>query len=297
MIYTLTLNPSLDYLVDTPDFNIGKTNRSRKESLHFGGKGINVSYVLNQLGVESVCLGFVAGFTGDALENMLKNEGMPADFIRVNNGNTRINVKIKGETITEINAKGIEPSEDDQSYLFDKLYRLSDSDTFVIAGSTPGGCDDIYAKIMQMLSNKGVRFVVDTSGKKLLDCLKYKPFLIKPNVDELCELVGKELLSDEDIISAARHLQSLGAVNVLVSMGDKGAVLLDEYGKTHRAEPIKITPVSTVGAGDSMVAGFLAGLDKGYEFALRLGNVCGAATAGCEILADIQRIEKLLKKN
>ena len=294
MIYTLTLNPSLDYLLDTPGISFGKTNRSSSESLHFGGKGINVSYILKQLDKPSVCFGFTAGFTGEQLERMLAKIELVTDFVKLENGNTRINVKIKGDNITEINARGPVISEEDISKLMSKLDTLKNGDTLVLAGSVPKGYDDIYETIMKRLSGKGVRFVLDTSGKKLVDCLKYKPFLIKPNVDELSEIAGKELVHDEEIVSAAKHLQTLGAGNVLVSMGEKGAILIDENGIVHRANPIKITPVSTVGAGDSMVAGFLAGIEMGYEYALSLGNACGAATASCEILADKKLIESLM---
>ena len=294
MIYTLTLNPSLDYLLDTPFFEMGKTNRSKNESLHFGGKGINVSFVLKQLGIPSVCLGFISGFTGNELENMLKQKELETDFVKLGKGNTRINVKIKGRDITEVNAQGPEISYADVAKLFEKLDTLKDGDTLVLAGSTPKGYDDIYENIMQKLKTKNVRFAVDTSGKKLLGCLRYKPFMIKPNIDELSEIAGKTLETEQDIIEAAKHLKSLGAVNVIVSMGKDGAVLVDEMGEVHRANPVKITPVSTVGAGDSMVAGFLAGTPEGYGYALALGNVCGAATASVEILADKALIESMM---
>lgn len=294
MIYTLTLNPSLDYLLNTSDFTVGKTNRSSQESLHFGGKGINVSYVLKQLGIQSVCLGFTAGFTGDELKKMLLSNDLACDFVKVGKGNTRINVKIKNDRITEVNAQGPEISSDDVDKLFEKLETLSDGDTLVIAGSTPKGQGNIYSEILEHLSHKNVRFVIDTSGQKLLDCLKYKPFLIKPNKDELSEIVGQTLENDEEIITAVRRLKDMGAVNVLVSMGGEGALLVDENNQVHRVYAYKITPVSTVGAGDSMVAGFLAGVDKGYDYALMLGNACGAATASVEILADIEKIESMM---
>ena len=294
MIYTLTLNPSLDYLLDTPLFEVGKTNRSKSESLHFGGKGINVSYILKQLGKDSVCLGFTAGFTGEHLCELIEREGIKTDFIELTFGETRINVKIKGDDITEVNAKGPEISKDDISALYLKLDKLSSGDILILAGSVPSGFDGIYSEIMERLSGKGISTILDTSGKKLIDCLKYKPFLIKPNIHELSEIMGCELSTDEEIILAGEHLRKLGAVNVLVSMGNKGAILIDEFGKTHKAEPLKITPVSTVGAGDSMVAGFLAGLDNGYEYALKLGNACGAATAMCKVLADKELIESLM---
>ena len=294
MIYTLTLNPSLDYLLDTPDVIIGETNRSKSESLHFGGKGINVSYILNQLGTPSVCLGFVAGFTGKELESMLNAEEMSTDFVKVKSGNTRINVKIQSSEITEINANGPAISEKDKEELFEKLDVLKNGDTLILAGSTPKGMDNIYSEILHRLSDRGIRFAVDTSGQKLLDCLKYRPFLIKPNKSELSEILENPLETDEAIACAARKLKKLGAVNVLVSMGKDGALLVDEYDKAHRASPIKITPVSTVGAGDSMVAGFLSGVDKGYEYALHLGNVCGAATAMSTVLADKETIDSLM---
>lgn len=294
MIYTLTLNPSLDYLLDTPDFTFGKTNRSTSESLHFGGKGINVSYVLKQLGTSSTCLGFVAGFTGTELENMLDVQGLCHDFVHVEKGKTRINVKIKSSEITEINANGCEIAENDVKRLFEKLDKISDGDTLVLAGSTPKGFDNAYPQIVSRLFSKNIRFVIDTSGQKLLDCLKYKPFLIKPNKDELSEIVGQTLETDEEIITAARKLKDMGAVNVLVSMGGDGALLVDENDEIHKVKAHKITPVSTVGAGDSMVAGFLAGAEKGYDYAVKLGNACGAATASVEILADREKIESMI---
>lgn len=294
MIYTLTLNPSLDYLLDTPDVKIGETNRSVSESLHFGGKGINVSYILKQLDTPSVCLGFVAGFIGKELQKMLENEGLCTDFVCVEKGNTRINVKIKSDEITEINANGPKISQADIEKLLGKLDKLCADDTLVLAGSTPKEWDNIYSVILHKLSGKGIRFVVDTSGKKLLDCLQYKPFLIKPNKSELEEILGISLSTDEQIANAAKKLWSLGAENVLVSMGNEGALLVDEQGKVYKAEPIKIIPVSTVGAGDSMVAGFLSGLEKGYEYALYLGNLCGAATAMSKVLADKEKIFSLM---
>ena len=294
MIYTLTLNPSLDYLLDTPDFTVGKTNRSTNESLHFGGKGINVSYVLKQLGVPSVCLGFIAGFTGEELEKKLRALDLSCYFIKSPNGNTRINVKIKASDITEINANGVEITQNDLEKLYVKLDKLCDGDTLVLSGSTPKGCDGIYEAILERLSDKNIRFVLDTSGQKLVDCLKYSPFLVKPNKDELSEISGKTLETDEDIIAAARELKNRGAVNVLVSLGEDGAILVDENDKVHRVKAHKITPISPVGAGDSMVAGFIAGAENDYEYALKLGNACGAASASVQILADREKIESLM---
>lgn len=294
MIYTLTLNPSLDYLLDTPDFTLDKTNRSKSESLHFGGKGINVSYVLKQLGIESVCLGFVAGFTGDELERLVAEEGINVYFVRLKKGNTRINVKIRGKSITEINAKGPEIYSEDLEKLFKKLEIVDNGDTVVLAGSVPEGLTDIYSEILSFLSDKNVRIVADTSGEMLLNILKFKPFLIKPNKDELSEILGISFENDDRIIQGARKLKEMGAVNVLVSLGEDGAMLIDENNQVHRIDAFKIIPVSTVGAGDSMIAGFLAGIDKGYEYALKLGNICGAATASVEILADREKIESMM---
>lgn len=294
MIYTLTLNPSLDYLLDTPDLKLGETNRSTSESIHFGGKGINVSFVLKELGIDSVCLGFTAGFTGDELENCLRSAGLKTDLVHLDKGSTRINVKIKDKDITEINAKGPEITDDDMEKLFIKLEKLTDGDTLILAGSVPKGFDCIYSDIMRRLSGKSIRFVVDTTGEKLVSCLKYRPYLIKPNLSELCEITGETLSTIEEIEKAAKKLQSQGAVNVLVSMGDKGAILLDENGKTYTAEPIKIIPVNTVGAGDSMVAGFIAGVDRGYNYALKLGNACGAASAKSRVLLTKELVEEFM---
>lgn len=296
MIYTLTLNPALDYLVDVKEIKLNSTNRSDAEHLSFGGKGINVSYVLNQLGVESVCLGFVAGFTGKELERMLENEKIKTDFVHLSQGNTRINVKINGEEITEINANGPAVFEEDLIKLFQKLEKLSEGDVLLLAGSLPAGVsENLYEKIMELALKKQVEIVVDTSGKKLTELLKYKPFLIKPNIDELCEIAGKNLCTENDIIDAAFDLKKAGAVNVLVSRGKDGAILVDEQGKIHKTQAVKIISRNATGAGDSMVAGFLSGLDMGYEYALKLGNVCGAATAASTALAKKEEIEKLMK--
>ena len=281
MIYTLTLSPSLDYLLDTPEIKFGETNRSKSESLHFGGKGINVSYVLKQLDTPCVCLGFVAGFTGRELEAMLKKEGLSTDFVEVKKGNTRINVKIKSDKITEINANSPEISQKDMEELFTKLDKLCRGDTIVLAGSTPRGWDNAYSMIMERLSVKDVKFVVDTSGKKLLDCLKYKPFLIKPNKSELEEILGISLDNDEQIVAAAKKLQTLGAENVLVSLAGNGAVLIssDKISYSLNAPYGKV--LDSVGAGDSMVAGFLCGyIESGdYQHAFKMGIASGSASA------------------
>jgi len=295
MIYTLTLNPCLDYVMDCEKVFFGETNRSMTESITFGGKGINVSCVLKELGVPSTALGFIGGFTGDELEKQVKNLGLETDFVHVRNGNTRINVKVRGKDITEINASGFSVSDDDLQKLYNKLQKLTQDDTLVIGGSAPKGSPDgIYEDICSLVAKSGTRLVVDTTGQKLLNCLKYKPFLIKPNKAELCELLDCPVNSDDDVINAARQLKSMGAVNVLVSMGGDGALLLDENGNVQKIPAHKITPVNTVGAGDSMVAGFLAGAKEGYEYALKLGNACGAATAMRSGLANRKDIQKLM---
>ena len=295
MIYTLTLNPALDYAVYLPAFAEGKTNRSVSEQLDFGGKGINVSYILHQLGVPTVALGFVAGFTGKALCAMLEGEGIPCEFITLDRGMTRINVKIKSEKESEINAQGPDISPEALEKLCARLDCLAAGDTLLLAGSVPASLPkDIYENILARLEGKGIRYAVDAEGQLLLNVLKYRPYLIKPNRAELCGLAGRELTDDADIERAARELQALGAQNVLVSLGKEGALLLDETGFAHRAPAVGGKPVNTVGAGDSMVAGFLAGASLGYDYALRLGLAAGGATATSPTLATKKEIEALM---
>ena len=296
MIYTLTFNPALDYAVYVPGFTTGKTNRSAREQLDFGGKGINVSYVLHQLGEGTVALGFVAGFTGQALRESLERTGVRCDFVELKQGLTRINVKIKCENETEINAAGPEISPDALQELYGKLDCIAEGDTLLLAGSVPKSLPkDIYETILARLQGRGIHFAVDAEGQLLLNVLKYRPLLIKPNRAELCGLAGRELTDDADVECAARELQALGARNVLVSLGGDGALLLDEQGGVHRASAVGGQPVNTVGAGDSMVAGFLSGLGQGYEYALRLGLAAGGATACSPKLATREEIEQLMK--
>lgn len=295
MIYTVTLNPALDYCVYTDNLVMGKTNRSNKESIFFGGKGINVSRVLCELDEKNTALGFVAGFTGDALCNALDSFGVKNDFIKLKSGLTRINVKLKADVETEINAQGPDISTNDISRLYAKLESLTCGDTLVLAGSIPRSMPkDIYEKILSRLYGRGIRFVVDASGELLKNTLKYNPWLIKPNKDELEEICKRNLSSTDDIVRAAKELQQQGAVNVLVSLGKDGAVLVDEHTKVHIKQAIKGSAINTVGSGDSMVAGFIAGADRGYENALLLGTVCGAATAFSADLATKEKIDNLL---
>ncbi len=297
MVCTVTFNPAIDYVVHTEKMKLGATNRSEREEMYFGGKGINVSVVLRELGIESKALGFTAGFTGEAIENGLNDMGIDTDFVRLEKGNSRINVKIKSDEETELNGQG--PDIDDKAVesLFEKLDALSDGDTLILAGSIPSSLpSDIYEKILERLSRKKIRTVVDATKDLLLNVLKYKPFLIKPNNHELAEMFGVELDTDEDIEKYARKLRDMGAVNVLISMAGDGAMLIDETGKTHRCGVCKGRVKNSVGAGDSMVAGFIAGIQNGdYEYALKLGTAAGGATAFSDGLAVKQKITELLE--
>lgn len=297
MVYTVTFNPAIDYVVHTGEMKLGATNRSEKEEMYFGGKGINVSIVLRELGIDSKALGFTAGFTGEAIEKGLSEMGIDADFVRLKNGNSRINVKIKSTEETELNGQGPDIDEAAINALFAKLDKLSDGDTLILAGSIPSSLpSDIYEKILGRLSGRNIKTVVDATKDLLLNVLKYKPFLVKPNNHELGEMFGAELKTDEEIEKYARKLQEMGAVNVLISMAGDGAMLIDEYGKMHRCGVCKGTVRNSVGAGDSMVAGFTAGSLKGdYEYALKLGTAAGGATAFSDGLAEKAKIDELLK--
>ena len=293
MVYTVTFNPAVDYIVHTKQLIAGATNRSDSEEIYFGGKGINVSIVLSELGVKSKALGFVAGFTGEAIENGVAEKGIDADFVHLNEGFSRINVKIKSGEETELNGQGPKITDEAIRELYAKLDEIQDGDTLVLAGSIPSSLPaDIYERILERLSGKKIRAVVDATNDLLLNVLKYRPFLIKPNNFELGEIFGVEMKSTEDIVKYAGKLKEMGAQNVLVSMAGDGAVLLDENGKTHVCRG-KVK--NSVGAGDSMVAGFVAGCEKGdYEYALKLGTASGGATAFSEGLAEKDRIYELL---
>lgn len=297
MVYTVTFNPAIDYVVHTGEMKFGKTNRSEREEIYFGGKGINVSIVLREIGIGSKALGFIAGFTGEAIEKGLVDMGIDTDFVRLNQGNSRINVKIKSMEETEINGQGPDIDSEAITALFQKLDNIADGDTLILAGSIPSSLPaDIYQRILERLSGKKIKAVVDATNELLLNVLQYKPFLVKPNNHELGEMFGVELKNDEDIEKYARKLQEMGAVNVLISMAGDGAMLIDEYGKLHRCGVCKGTVKNSVGAGDSMVAGFTAGSLQGdYEYALKLGTAAGGATAFLDGLATKEKIEELLK--
>ncbi len=296
MVYTVTFNPAVDYIVHTKQLIAGATNRSDSEEIYFGGKGINVSIVLSELGVKSKALGFVAGFTGEAIENGVAEKGIDADFVHLNEGFSRINVKIKSGEETELNGQGPKITDEAIRELYAKLDEIQDGDTLVLAGSIPSSLPaDIYERILERLSGKMIRAVVDATKDLLLNVLKYRPFLIKPNNFELGEIFGVEMKSAEDIVKYAGKLKEMGAQNVLVSMAGDGAVLLDENGETHVCGVCRGKVKNSVGAGDSMVAGFVAGCEKGdYEYALKLGTASGGATAFSEGLAEKNRIYELL---
>lgn len=299
MIYTVTFNPAIDYVVHTDDMQVGAVNRSRQEEVYFGGKGINVSVVLHELGLASKALGFVAGFTGEAIEQGLRADGIETDFIHLEKGFSRINVKIKSGEETELNGQGPEIPEDKLRQLFDQLEQVQDGDTIILAGSIPASLPaDVYEQILRHLSGKQVRAVVDATRDLLVNVLKYKPFLIKPNNFELGEIFGVPLKDDvNEIVRYAGKLQEMGARNVLVSMAGDGAVLLDENGGVHACGVCKGTVKNSVGAGDSMVAGFVAGCETGdYDYALKLGTATGGATAFSEGLAKKERIDELLQQ-
>ena len=299
MIYTVTFNPAIDYVVELVSFNIGEINRTTREYMNLGGKGVNVSRVLTNLEVPNVALGFVAGFTGDALRNGLEKMGVKTDFISLEEGNTRINVNIKGVEETDINARGPEIPNSAIDELFKKLDNLQSGDTLVLAGSIPTSLpNDMYERIMERLYGKGIRFVVDATRDLLVKSLKYEPFLIKPNNHELGEIFGLELTTDNEIIYYARELKKQGAKNVLISMAGDGAILVDENDVAHKIGTPKGRVKNSVGAGDSMVAGFCAGyLEKGgYKYALRMGTAAGSASAFSESLATKQEVIDLLNK-
>lgn len=298
MIYTVTFNPSLDYIIQVKDFTVGTINKTHYEKILPGGKGINVSIVLSNLGHDSTALGFMAGFTGKEIENSLKNYGCGTDFIHVEKGLSRINVKMKSNEETEINGQGPNITEENIEELYRKLDNIKDGDILVISGSIPSFLpDDIYERIMQRQAGKNVKIVVDATNNLLLKVLKYHPFLIKPNHHELSELFDVTLSTQEEVIPYAKKLQEMGAINVLVSMAGKGAILIDEHGEVHQSEAPKGTVINSVGAGDSMVAGFISGYlesNKDYAQAFINGVCCGSASAFSENLATKEEVKALL---
>ena len=296
MIYTVTFNPSLDYVIQVDKLVPGEINRTTHEAVYPGGKGNNVSVILSNLGHSSKALGFTAGFTGEALENMLKEFGCDTAFIRLPEGSTRINVKINAGEETEINGQGPVITEEAQQALFEQLDALKKEDILVLAGSIPNTLpSDIYERILEHLQGRGIHFVVDATKELLLKVLKYHPFLIKPNNHELGEMFGVTLKTRDEIVTYAKKLQEMGAENVLVSMAGDGAILLTEDGIIYKAKPPKGKVLNSVGAGDSMVAGFLAGWFKSgdYRTAFKMGVAAGSASAFSEFLATGEEVEKI----
>ncbi len=294
MIYTVTLNPALDYVMKVGNIRFDDINRSESEEIYYGGKGINVSVILTRLGVENKALGFVGGFTGEKLYEMLKKDGIDCDFNILKNGYTRINVKIKAQTELDVNAQGPAIDEEDIALLLEKLDGIKQGDFLVLAGSIPNTLpDDIYERILSRLDGRGINFVVDATGDLLKNVLKYKPFLIKPNHHELGDLFKVEAKSEQDIVFYAKKLQEMGARNVLVSRAKDGATLIDEQKNVTTFENVEGELVNSVGCGDSMVGGFLAGwIEKGdYSYALKLGAACGNATAFSQELATANEIK------
>lgn len=299
MIYTITLNPSIDYTVCLDSFTPGMTNRTTDEEYHIGGKGINVSCILSELGIKNKAVGFTAGFTGDAIEQELRLKGIETDFIRLKEGISRINIKLKAGEESEINCQGPHISDEEFNMLLHKTDMISDGDTLVIAGSVPKKLsDNSYEKILERLRGRNIHIIIDAAKKLLVNSLKYKPFLIKPNKQELSEVFGMEITSETDLEDCAEKLKNMGAKNVIVSLGGSGAVLFDETGRKHRSGVLNERVISTVGSGDSMVAGFIAGYEKtnDYSYAFTLGTACGNATAFSDGLATREKIDEILSK-
>ena len=300
MIYTVTFNPSLDYIVSVDDFTCGIVNRTTDEIIFPGGKGINVSIVLKNLGFENTALGFLAGFTGNRIQELLEEKGVRTDFISVENGISRINVKLRSNEETEINGQGPAIAEMDIEKLYEKLDTLSDGDILVLAGSIPDVMPgSMYMDIMKHLQNKDLKIVVDATKDLLVNVLQYHPFLIKPNNHELGEIFGVKIENKADVITYAKKMQEKGARNVLVSMAGDGAVLVAEDGSIFQSEAPEGKVVNSVGAGDSMVAGFIAGyLENGsYEKAFQMGVCTGSASAFSEELATKAEVIALLDSN
>lgn len=297
MVYTVTFNPAMDYVMQVNNMNEKDINRSEEEKIFYGGKGINVSSVLTQLNIENTATGFLAGFTGNEIERMLKSDNIRTDFVHLKTGCTRINVKIKAKQEIDINAHGPNITEQDITDLLNKLKKIKAGDYLVLAGSVPPSLsDDIYEKILEHFTDKDINVVVDTTGNLLKNILKYKPFLIKPNHHELGEIFSVDINSTQDVIRYAKKLQEIGAKNVLVSRAKDGATLIDENGNVISVTNAPGKIVSSVGCGDSMVAGFIAGyINSGnYEKALRLGAVCANATAFSSSIAKKKEIDNML---
>ncbi len=300
MIYTLTYSPSIDYLVFLEELELGKLNMMKKDAIFYGGKGVNVSQVLWGLGIENTALGFVAGFTGQEIEEGLERLGCRTDFVHLREGHSRINIKVKAREESEINAVGPRVDEQSLDILSEKLSKIEKNDMFVLAGRTPRGVpEDMFARLLEKLPYRETKVIVDTTGQMLLNLLPYRPFLIKPNLNELSELFNENFSpSDKDQLTwAANKLQDKGARNVLISLASEGAMLVTEEGRVYSRKAPNGVVVNSVGAGDSMVAGFIAGyLDKqNYEDAFAMGLAAGSASAFQEGLAKGDEILQLYR--
>ena len=304
MIYTITFNPALDYITQVENFKIGEINRTKTETILPGGKGLNVSIVLKNLEIENTALGFVAGFTGEELIRKIESQGVKTDFVKVEKGITRINIKISSmnENMIEetaLNGMGPQITNDDTKTLMEKIQNMTAEDIVILSGSIPQNIStDIYDKICKSLSEKEITFIVDSTQELLMTVLKYKPFLIKPNKEELEETLNCKISTKEDIVNAAKELKKMGAQNVLVSLGNDGALLLTEENETYYSKAPKGEVVNTVGSGDSMVAGFIAGYyqTQDYEYALKTGVAAGSASAFSIRLATKEDVNILLKQ-
>ena len=298
MIYTITFNPALDYISQVENFQKGKINRTTNEKILPGGKGLNVSIVLKNLGIDNTALGFIAGFTGDELKRRIEQYNVKTNFIKVENGITRINVKISSNEETALNGCGPQITEDDLEKILKQIDEIQKEDIVILAGNIPKNINkNIYEKICLKLKEKETTFIVDATRELLIGILKYNPFFIKPNKEELEETFGVKIQGEQEIIQYAKKLQEMGARNVLISLGGEGAILITEENKIYKANAPKGEVISTVGSGDSMVAGFIAGYikDKDYKEALKLGIAAGSASAFSTELATKERVEKLLK--
>ena len=299
MIYTITFNPALDYISQVNNFEIGKINRTETEKILPGGKGLNVSTVLGNLGIESTALGFIAGFTGEELKRDIEQRGIKTDFINVEKGLTRINVKISSKEETALNGNGPEITDEDIEQLFEKINNIKNEDTVILAGNIPKCINNnIYEIICKKLEQNKVRFIVDATKELLMNVLKYKPFLIKPNKEELEETFKEKIETKEEIIVHAKKLQQIGAQNVLISLGGDGAILVTTEGKEYYSKAPKGKVLNTVGAGDSMVAGFIAGYEQSGEFeqAFKIGIATGSASSFSMNLATAEEVANLLKE-
>ena len=299
MIYTITFNPALDYISQVENFEIGKINRTKMEKILPGGKGLNVSTVLKNLGIESTALGFIAGFTGEELKRSIEEKGIKTDFITVKKGITRINVKISSKDETALNGNGPETTEEDINKLLEKIEKIKKEDIVILAGNIPRCINnDIYEIICKTLEKNNVTFVVDATKELLMNVLKYKPFLIKPNKEELEETFKEKIETKEEIIVHAKKLQQMGAQNVLISLGGEGAILVTTEGKEYYSKAPKGKVLNTVGAGDSMVAGFMAGYTQSGDFeqAFKMGIATGSASSFSMNLATAEEVANLLKE-